>query len=71
MERAAHPRLDPTLPTDNSGTTGMGNGAPSNEAGSAAAGANSLQNPSGNQLLNNNSPGTGAPAAPPLSGAKH
>ncbi|MBV9462192.1 MAG: hypothetical protein JO141_32395 [Bradyrhizobium sp.] len=48
----------------------MGNGAPGNEAGSAAAGRNSLQNPSGNQLLNNNSPGAGAPAGAPSSGTK-
>jgi hypothetical protein len=29
-----------------------------------------MQNPSGNQLLNNNTPGAGAPAAAPPSGVK-
>jgi hypothetical protein len=29
-----------------------------------------MENPSGNQLMNNNNPGTGAPAAPSSSGIK-
>ena len=58
--------------TSSSGTTGTGNGGISNQAGSAAAGANSMQNPSGNQLLNNNTPGTsGAPTAPSYSGVRN
>jgi hypothetical protein len=40
----------------------LGNNGVSNQAGSAAAGANSAQNPSGNTYLNNNVPGMSGPA---------
>lgn len=55
----------PGVNTGTGTTTGMGNNGVSNQAGSAAAGANSAQNPSGNTYLNNTVPGMSGPTGGP------
>jgi hypothetical protein len=43
----------------------LSNSGVGNQAGSAAAGANSARNPSGNTYLNSNVPGMSGPGASP------